>query len=104
MSSLRGADAVTALKVTVLAVRDVATFAKHFLLYAWLALNGANIFLAANSVTGFVLYGDDGCGSFRISVILKLLEPLTSKLFNIDNETADALRKSIDVRYFAPLN
>ena len=26
-----------------------------------------------------------------------------AKLFNIDNETADALRKSIDVRYFATL-
>ena len=27
-----------------------------------------------------------------------------AKLFNIDNETADALRKSINVRYFAPLD
>ena len=26
-----------------------------------------------------------------------------AKLFNIDNETADALRKSIDIRYFATL-
>ncbi len=27
-----------------------------------------------------------------------------AKIFNIDNETAEALRKSIDVRYFAPLD
>lgn len=27
-----------------------------------------------------------------------------AKLFNIENETAEALQKSIDVRYFAPLD